>query len=240
MAAQDSTSVTLKWKEMKRAEGYLLRYRKNSEEEWVATKMLSGLQVRKKNLEPGSTYYFSVTAVMPDNGPCEWSISCPPATLTDAPLELAPFMKQLMPSTLLVKGGKTSTRDALSGKITAIYFSASWCGPCRNFTPKLAEVYAQAKKAGLPFEVVFCSADQSKEEFDAYYGGHHPWLAVDFEAPETQALAGKFSVRGIPQLSIVDTTGRFIEPNAVQTGGVSLARVQGHRQADGGEQEHRA
>ena len=226
VAAQDSTSVTLKWKEMKRAEGYILRYRKNSEEGWTMTKMLSGQEVRKKNLEPGNVYYFSVTAVMPDNGTCDWSNSCSPVTLAEASLELSPFMKQLMPSTLLVKGGKTSTKDALAGKITAVYFSASWCGPCRTFTPKLAEVYAEAKRKGLPFEVVFCSADQSLEEFNAYYGSHHPWLAVDFEAPETQALAGKFSVRGIPQLSILDTTGRFIEPNAVQTGGVSIARVE--------------
>ena len=164
----------------------------------------------------------------------EWSVSSAPAALATAEVPLSPFLAKLFPTSLKTKqqqqagGGKTiTTKEALAGKITAVYFSASWCGPCRNFTPVLARVYAEAKAKGLPFEVVFCSADHSEEEFDAYYGGHHPWLALDYNADEREGMMGKFSVKGIPQLSILDTQGRFIEPNAVQSGGVSIERVQG-------------
>ena len=33
--------------------------------------------------------------------------------------------------------------------VLALYFSAHWCPPCRQFTPLLARAHAQAKQAGL-------------------------------------------------------------------------------------------
>ncbi|XVE92415.1 hypothetical protein REPUB_Repub01dG0095100 [Reevesia pubescens] len=33
--------------------------------------------------------------------------------------------------------------ESLKGKKLGLYFSASWCGPCRRFTPKLVEVYSE-------------------------------------------------------------------------------------------------
>jgi thiol-disulfide isomerase/thioredoxin len=35
----------------------------------------------------------------------------------------------------------------------ALYFSASWCKPCREFTPKLVELYNKKKAEGEDFEV---------------------------------------------------------------------------------------
>lgn len=106
------------------------------------------------------------------------------------------------------------TQEALAGKVVAVYFSASWCGPCRNFTPQLAALYKQTKAQGKNFEVVFCSADHSDEDFESYYGGHMPWLAIPFEDDKKDQLSGKFQVRGIPKLSILSPTGRVIVDNA--------------------------
>ena len=33
--------------------------------------------------------------------------------------------------------------------VLALYFSAHWCPPCRQFTPLLARAHAQAKQAGM-------------------------------------------------------------------------------------------
>ena len=45
--------------------------------------------------------------------------------------------------------------EPLDGKIVALYFSASWCGPCQQFTPLLKTFYTAIKRLGKPFEIVF-------------------------------------------------------------------------------------
>ena len=48
----------------------------------------------------------------------------------------------LLGSKLVSSTGDVSTSDALSGKkAVALYFSAHWCPPCRQFTPMLKDFY---------------------------------------------------------------------------------------------------
>jgi len=44
-------------------------------------------------------------------------------------------------------GTQRSVAD-LSGKLVGLYFSAHWCGPCRQFTPILSKVYEEVRAAG--------------------------------------------------------------------------------------------
>ena len=57
------------------------------------------------------------------------------------------------------------------------------CGPCRQFTPVLSQVYQAMKAAGRAdkFEVVFCSADHSEAEFKSYFQSMAPWMAIDYD-----------------------------------------------------------
>lgn len=49
--------------------------------------------------------------------------------------------------TLVLKNGsKVKGEDHLKNKVTVIYFSAGWCPPCRNFTPKLKVNYKKLIK----------------------------------------------------------------------------------------------
>ena len=63
------------------------------------------------------------------------------------------------------------------------------CGPCRQFTPVLSQVYQSMKAAGKAdkFEVVFCSADHSEAEFQSYFRSMGPWLAIDYEVRRGRA-----------------------------------------------------
>ena len=49
----------------------------------------------------------------------------------------------------------------------AVYFSASWCGPCHVFTPQLVSFYEQ-HGGGKNFEVILVSSDRSAEDLAAY------------------------------------------------------------------------
>ena len=48
-------------------------------------------------------------------------------------------MSELLKGDKLVlhNGSKVSAEKHLKNKLTALYFSAGWCPPCRQFTPKL-------------------------------------------------------------------------------------------------------
>jgi nucleoredoxin len=101
----------------------------------------------------------------------------------------------------------------LAGKVVGLYFSAHWCGPCRNFTPKLLELYAAARAANKNFEIVFCSADHDEAGFRSYFSSMK-WKAVDFGEDCREVIMSQFSVQGIPKLSILSHTGKLLVDNA--------------------------
>lgn len=69
---------------------------------------------------------------------------------------------------LLAQGDKGAERiraeEALAGKTLGIYFSAHWCGPCRTFTPLLAQVYKAVRQKHSDFEILFVSGDKSEAQ----------------------------------------------------------------------------
>lgn len=108
--------------------------------------------------------------------------------------------------TLLSKSGEVPV-SSLNGKIVGVYFSAHWCGPCRQFTPRLRKIYLDLKKQNVPFEIVFCSKDNDIKSFEEYYGSM-PWPAVPFDRDDIkETLTGLFAVSGIPRLVILSPEG---------------------------------
>ncbi|KAH7857283.1 hypothetical protein Vadar_010899 [Vaccinium darrowii] len=103
--------------------------------------------------------------------------------------------------------------DNLKGKKVGLYFSASWCGPCQQFTPNLVEVYNELCPKG-DFEIVFVSADEDDEAFKGYFS-KMPWLAIPFSDSNTRdRLDESFKVMGIPYLVILDEDGKDEEEKA--------------------------
>jgi len=75
--------------------------------------------------------------------------------------------------------------DATFGPNTHVllYFSASWCPPCRKFTPKLKAFYEMANKSKKRVEVVFISCDETEDEALAYMReSHGDWLMAPYKA----------------------------------------------------------
>ena len=123
-------------------------------------------------------------------------------------------MADLLGPRLVDANRQSMEATKLGAQKVGIYFSAEWCPPCRQFTPKLVEAYGQMKKAGKSFEVVFASNDRSEGDMFGYmkkYG--MPWKAIPFESETRSQLGSRFGVRGIPTLIVVDSAGKVLSSN---------------------------
>merc|ERR1711988_1393616 len=97
-------------------------------------------------------------------------------------------------------------------KYAALYFSAHWCGPCRRFTPMLAEWYTAG--ASDEIDIVFVSSDRDQAAFEAYFADM-PWLALPFSPERRKQLGSQFGVQGIPTLIVFDgASGELITAEA--------------------------
>ena len=128
-------------------------------------------------------------------------------------------MDHLLGIKLLTKAGGSpkATSDLLQKKeLVLLYFSASWCPPCKAFSPILVDFYNQ-HAAKEKMEIVYVSSDRTIPDFEAYYS-KMPWLAIPTEegsAQIKQALAAKLGIQGIPSLIVLDAkTGEFISATA--------------------------
>jgi len=112
-----------------------------------------------------------------------------------------------------VENGRFKTFDAsaLKGvKYYAFYYSASWCPPCRAFTPKLVDFYREFKPQHPNFELVFVNHDQSEDKMLAYMAGDSmTWPAVRFDDID-KVNGNQFCGRGIPDMVLVDAGGTVL------------------------------
>ena len=124
------------------------------------------------------------------------------------PLTSFATLEELIGTELVdAKGNKVET-SSLAGKVIGLFFSASWCGPCKMFTPELVKFRDRNDEK---FEVVFVSSDRRAEDQQEYMKDYDmEWPAIPYDSPLRQELGAKYEVRGIPSLVIVDDQGKLI------------------------------
>eukprot|EP01031_Cornospumella_fuschlensis_P023236 gene23236-28222_t len=113
--------------------------------------------------------------------------------------------------------GKPVDVSQLEGKMLGLYFSAHWCGPCRNFTPKLAAKYRQLQEDGANFEIVFLSADEDEEAATKYFA-EMPWKMLSYDdRAGMQSMMEKYQVEGYPTVVLLDEQGEVVSLDANET-----------------------
>jgi thiol-disulfide isomerase/thioredoxin len=89
--------------------------------------------------------------------------------------------------------------------VTAFYFSASWCKPCKAFTPVLSTCYELAREEdGVRIEIIYVSGDANEEAFEAYRE-KMPWkrFALGPESELQAKLRQAFGLdTGFPRLVV--------------------------------------
>ncbi len=115
------------------------------------------------------------------------------------------------------EGGNLKPLDSArvgATRVFALYASASWCGPCKKFTPKLVAAYRELKSKYPEFEVVFVSSDRDEFNMTEYMRAFGmPWPAL--KPKQLPAEMAGFFGDSIPWLVLVGDDGRPLSQNAV-------------------------
>ena len=101
-------------------------------------------------------------------------------------------LERLLGSDVIRQIGDTRERVPVTsftepGSVVGLYFSASWCPPCKSFTPRLKEFYVNKRKEGCSFEIIFISWDKDENGYNEYVSTM-PWLAVPFGADKRKKV----------------------------------------------------
>ena len=138
-----------------------------------------------------------------------------------------PFLAQQTPSIITADGSTADRQRLTQKKIVLLYFSASWCSPCRAFTPKLVDFYNE-HGGGDKFEVLFVSNDRTQEAMHNYLiEDRMPWIALAWGSESRPVLAQKYCGPGIPCLVMLDENDAVISDSYVGGQYVGPAKVLG-------------
>jgi nucleoredoxin len=137
------------------------------------------------------------------------------ASVAPQPPPLAGFPLKFKDSLIIMSGGSPQDLDTntLRGvRYWAFYYSASWCPPCRAFTPVLVNFYNSFKPSHPDFELIFVNEDRDESDMlDYMRADAMPWPAIryaDIDNPELEAK--KYRGVGIPWLVLVDADGNVL------------------------------
>ncbi len=90
---------------------------------------------------------------------------------------------EVLEDTKLIKqdGSTVSAMDELNGHIVGLYFSASWCPPCAQFTPLLVKFHKELVNRGSHLKIIFVSSDKNEEEMMRYFNNSHgDWFTLPY------------------------------------------------------------
>ncbi len=95
------------------------------------------------------------------------------------------------------------------GKFYVFYYTASWCGPCHEFTPKLVEFYKANKNAN--FEIILITSDKGEQSMESYAAEFDmPWPQLEYREVEKFKKEFNFGVKGIPSVIVCDPSGKSL------------------------------
>jgi len=130
------------------------------------------------------------------------------------------FIKQLKTDSLIEQKEGKFIEDVKIADVDyyVLYYSASWCHPCRQFTPILnsfyKEHYGKSKKT---FEIILMSNDDSEKEMKEYMKKTNmPFKAAPYETSTFQLAYEVYPLKYLPSLVVLDGKGNVVASDVGQ------------------------
>ncbi len=96
-------------------------------------------------------------------------------------------------------------------QVFALYYGASWCPPCRAFSPELVKFIERVGPANPRLTVVLVSSDKTDAAMFSYMKEEKmPWVSMPRERLTKSPALVAYTKGGIPQLVIVDRHGTVL------------------------------
>jgi thiol-disulfide isomerase/thioredoxin len=96
-------------------------------------------------------------------------------------------------------------------RVFALYYGASWCAPCRQFSPGFVKFINRVAAENPRLTVVLMSNDKNDADMLGYMKEERmPWPAVPLATLSQSPLLLSFVHGAIPQLAIVDRHGKLL------------------------------
>ncbi len=126
--------------------------------------------------------------------------------------------------TKVLKDGEMVAQDGkLNAQYFILYFSASWCGPCRACSPHSVKFYNSEVKDNKKVELIMCSGDNNPAAAEKWAKENKmPWPIL---MPGSKSdFAAKVPVQGYPTAFIYDKDGNLLG----QAHGASIDKLMGY------------
>ena len=95
------------------------------------------------------------------------------------------------------------------GKVIALNFWATWCGPCRKEIPEFIELQREYGADGLQFIGIAIDQPDPVRDYAAELVINYPLLVGESEAIEVGQAYGN-AIGGLPFTAIIDRQGRIV------------------------------
>src|SRR5438876_905082 len=102
--------------------------------------------------------------------------------------------------------GDTVLLARFAGKVTLVNFWASWCDPCREEFPHMAQLYRELDRKD--FEIVAISDDVDRGKMAAFLREYRPPFPILVGGGRMKQI---YHYRGLPYSVLLDRRGRIIE-----------------------------
>jgi peroxiredoxin len=121
---------------------------------------------------------------------------------SDDPVDLGSELRFELPTR---DGARVRTRD-YAQRLLLVDFWASWCAPCTQSIPELADLYVRLEPEGL--EVLAVSLDAERADAERFLEAHEVPFDVAFDPEGT--LLRRLGLDEIPSFVILDGYGRVV------------------------------